>query len=929
MRGVQGTATAGLALVVLATGVGHHSERTAGGVALAAPPAAISADELCGTRPNGVREALRLHAAWTTAETALLPTTASFDTLGIAVLEDDGTILRPAGGQVRLDPVAATRAFYRTHDDDYDFVCFYAASSIPYAVIPNTSAFAYEVNVVQDVQGLGLGLWDYTKDFGSGGRLRSITNMNRLAAYPADPFQNMLVTNNTMDVLAHEAGHRWLAYVANDSAGTATDSFLGAGFAHWNFYYDSDAALLGGNDWADNGDGTWTSVEATARYGPLELYLMGYLPPDSVGAQTVLYDATACLPPANYTKQHHPLDGVTCEVRPEAFTLADIVDANGPRVPDAAASPKTHRFAFVLVLANGTAPSALDLAKLGAIRAAWPAYFAAATGNRGTADVTLLSRDPEVVVRHGGHADSEDAGGSYAIQAEVELAHGSRRAAVTAATLEYGVNGGGLLPLAMTEATPGVYEAAIPGQALGSEVRYRIHVETDVGAEGWWPDVAATHVFHVATDVEPPVVAVASRVETIGPGYSSGPEWMHGVHAYRLYLVAQDNLGVAEVWARYNVLPIVGEPLGGLVPAAHRVRAEGEAAAAVFSDSALCTRLGVSDTFYVDLPTSPTNPSVVDYSLRAVDASSAGNQAVAAECAGICSGSIGPVWREPLDASDGGFLAAAVTGGAVDQWHWTDADDHTGRAAWKCGDADDLNYLTGLDAGLTTPPIPLTSESVLRFHHRYDTELETPGVAYDGGRVEISVGGGAWTPLTPAGGYPSQLADDGVLPAGTPVYGERSAGWESGDFVEAEFPLTGLDSATVRFRLRFVSDGFVGGGGWFVDDLAVEPSGNTGASPTEVAGRGLRVQPNPARETVRFSAQLGAEAWVSLEIFDAAGRRVARPYAGAASGSWSHAWSPRQAGAGVLPPGVYWARLSGSAAGEPLPPLVERFVWVR
>ena len=900
-RRVLGT-TIGLALVTLAAGAGHDGDGVVGGVARATPPAAVSGDELCGTRPEGAREALLQHGAWTTAGVALLPTTSTFDTLGIAVLEDDGTILRPAGEQVRLDPVAATRAFYRTHDDDYDFVCFYAASTVPYVVIPNTSAFAYEINVVQDVQGIGLSLWEYTKDFGSGDRLRSICNMNTLAAYPADPFQDMLVTNNTMDVLAHEAGHRWLAYVDNDSAGTTTASFLGAGLAHWNFYYDSDAGLLGGNDWADNGDDTWTSVEATTRYGPLELYLMGYLPPDSVGAQTVLYDATGCTPPASYTKQHHPLDGVTCEVRPEAFTLADIVTANGPRVPDAATSPKTHRFAFVLVLANGTAPAAGDLAKLGAIRSAWPAYFAAATGHRGTADVTLLSRDPEVVTAHRGHPDSEDTAGPYAIQAEVSLEGGSRRTTVTAATLEYGVNGGGLIPIAMTEGLPGVYEAEIPGQALASDVRYRIHVETGVGAEGWWPDTASTHAFDVAVDVEPPVVTVTSPLDLVAPGYASGPLWKEGLLPHRLHAVAEDNLGIAELWVRYGA------------PAPY--------------DSALCTRVGESDSFYVDLP--PGGAGIVDYTLRAVDASLAGNQAVAAECASVCSGVVDAVWQEPLDAWDGVFLPAPVTGGARDQWHWTEAGDPPGRAAWKCGDTGALNYLSALDAGLTTPPIPLAAESVLRFRHRYDTEEASPGVAYDGGRVEISVGGGAWTPLSPNGGYPAQLADDGFLPAGTPVYGGRSAGWENGDFLEAVIPLVGLDSATVRLRFRFVSDGFIGGGGWLVDDLVLMPAAGTGVDPAAAARGALRIQPNPARETVRFSAELGAEAWVSLEIFDAAGRRVARPYAGAANGSWSHVWGPRAAGGrGILPPGVYWARLSGRGSGSPLAPLVQRFVLLR
>ena len=108
----------------------------------------------------------------------------------------------------------------------------------------------------------------------------------------------------------------------------------------------------------------------------------------------------------------------------------------------------------------------------------------------------------------------------------------------------------------------------------------------------------------MATDLEPPVVTVSSPVESVGPGFSYGPIWTHGVHPYRLHLVARDNLGVSEVWVRFDVVPIAGDPLGSLVPASPPVRE----AAEVFSDSALCTRLGVSDTFYVDLPAHQPGP---------------------------------------------------------------------------------------------------------------------------------------------------------------------------------------------------------------------------------------------------------------------------------------------------------------------------------
>lgn len=212
-------------------------------------PVAPAGGEVCGTGGDLVHRVLAQHRLLETQSTEVLPTTGSFDVGEIAVLEDDGTLLRPSGEQFYLDAVSAARAFYRTHGDDYEFLCFYTASEVPFVTIPGTSAFAYEINVVQDVQGIGIAVQDHGLDFGSSGRLHSLLNMNSLSAYPADPHQNFLVTNSPLDILAHEAGHRWLAFVPIDSAGETSNALLGAGMSHWNFYFDNQASMLGGNEW--------------------------------------------------------------------------------------------------------------------------------------------------------------------------------------------------------------------------------------------------------------------------------------------------------------------------------------------------------------------------------------------------------------------------------------------------------------------------------------------------------------------------------------------------------------------------------------------------------------------------------------------------------------------------------------------------------
>ena len=73
-------------------------------------PASARGD-LCGTTEDRLRAALDKHATWELAGIQTLPTTQSFDIGEIAVLEDDGTLLHPAGPNLQIDPIAVSRMF--------------------------------------------------------------------------------------------------------------------------------------------------------------------------------------------------------------------------------------------------------------------------------------------------------------------------------------------------------------------------------------------------------------------------------------------------------------------------------------------------------------------------------------------------------------------------------------------------------------------------------------------------------------------------------------------------------------------------------------------------------------------------------------------------------------------------------------------------
>ena len=66
------------------------------------------------------------------------------------------------------------------------------------------------------------------RDFGSGGRLRSLAVMDWIGKYPDDPAQKFLGENNTLSVLGQEVGHRWLAFMdIRDRTGARSDILLG------------------------------------------------------------------------------------------------------------------------------------------------------------------------------------------------------------------------------------------------------------------------------------------------------------------------------------------------------------------------------------------------------------------------------------------------------------------------------------------------------------------------------------------------------------------------------------------------------------------------------------------------------------------------------------------------------------------------------
>jgi hypothetical protein len=304
-------------------------------------------------------------------------------------LSDSGTIAGGAGAvgerfadQLQLDTVELARKFYRTHADDYDQLVFWTDETL----IDN--AFAYESTVANEVRGIGLNVFDASRDFGSAGRLRSFTMMDWIGKYPDDPLQTFLGENNTVSLLGQEAGHRWLAFLEfRNHTGARSEALLGRDQAHWSFFMDSDASVMEGNDIEDLGGGSFRTVGAVRRYSLLDQYAMGLVSESQV--PSFFYVDNPVNVSGGRDASSAPRTGVTFNGTRRDVLIQDIVAVLGQRSPSAAESPRIHRQAFVLVVGRNRSPDSAQVAKVDRIRLAWETFFQQATDGRMEARTAL------------------------------------------------------------------------------------------------------------------------------------------------------------------------------------------------------------------------------------------------------------------------------------------------------------------------------------------------------------------------------------------------------------------------------------------------------------------------------------------------------------------------------------------------------------
>ncbi len=239
---------------------------------------------------------------------------------------------------------AAAQELYRYFGDDFDFL------QILYAA-PSVHDNRHFVSVKQEVSGIGLSLRDATASFGSKGRLLGVV------VYPL-----WTLFDDAESAALHEIGHNWINFLSNPALRAGTPHWPASTMARGIMGLSIPGSGAGGQypwDFVRQADGSYKFATAapTQLFTDLDLYLMGFLPPESVGSNLVLSNQTQT-----------PCNGCAIAGQVNTLTINDVVAANGPRIPTAATAPNHFRVATVVV----TRDRLLNDDEL-----AWLDYFAA------------------------------------------------------------------------------------------------------------------------------------------------------------------------------------------------------------------------------------------------------------------------------------------------------------------------------------------------------------------------------------------------------------------------------------------------------------------------------------------------------------------------------------------------------------------------
>ncbi len=279
-------------------------------------------------------------------------------------------------------------AFYRDFGDDYQYLTVLMVSDFGLF-------FAFYSPIANDVRGIGYANFARVDVFDTqpDNQLDGFIFMNYYGGW----YENRA---SGRYVFGQEFMHRWGSFVEMDHAELASDALLGRDAAHWSYWFDTPNSPMEGNSWRDLGTGEFeVAYQKTSTYSPLDLYLMGFVPPEEVPPMTFLSVSAeeqdrvgrepASTPEYLTEVTSEAGRGIQVAATPVTVTVDDIIAHEGARDPAADQSPRTFKMAFlVLVLADDVVDDTV-LAEIDSVRQNFEADWEADVLDLADLDTTL------------------------------------------------------------------------------------------------------------------------------------------------------------------------------------------------------------------------------------------------------------------------------------------------------------------------------------------------------------------------------------------------------------------------------------------------------------------------------------------------------------------------------------------------------------
>ncbi len=189
---------------------------------------------------------------------------------------------------------------------------------------------------------------------------------------------------------------------------------------------------------------------------------------------------------------------------------------------------------------------------------------------------------------------------------------------------------------------------------------------------------------------------------------------------------------------------------------------------------------------------------------------------------------LGALWSESFDGTVSGWSSVSVSGSSA--WQLTTATSHSPPRSQEIAGPETKSVTALVSPSVTVPAD--ASDLQLKFWHRFATEA-----GQDGGRLEFSVNGGAWTGVDAANSgtaFASNGYNTTIRATGPPNRRSAFAGlaaWSGNSGGFAETIVNFNDTArfagnSLRLRWLFATNDSIGGSLWHIDSIALIGGGN-------------------------------------------------------------------------------------------------------